>query len=328
MHEPPTSEISPVEIAVRARQQWLFSPARPLVERFGHEFFRAIPKSPGIYIMRGQGGRPRRPRVLYVGKAKNLRERLGSYRHVHPNRDSRKTVRLVHAVESIAWEVCGDETAALLRENELLREHRPLFNRMNIRPEAHGCIGIRCERGLLEFHLGEPTDERWRWYGSFKGGRKFALAAMLRLLVQVERRTRDWSNLPGPLLTDRAPERYSVITPLASEVGDLLHGYLTGRTWSFVDHLAGELARLPLPNPFLATWRMTDLEALRTFYMNGPRRNRRWREQLGLSDEDILRPEDLDDLPVKVKLTPEASPWAETIAPIAVFAANESPFGR
>ena len=309
MNEPLNSEISLVETALRARQQWLFSPARPLVERFGHEFFRAIPKSPGIYIMRGQGGRPRRPRVLYVGKAKDLRQRLGSYRHVHPDRDSRKTVRLVHAVEDIAWEVCGDETAALLRENELLREHRPLFNRMNVRPEAHGCIGIRCESELLEFRLGAPTDERWRWYGSFKGGRKFALAAMLRLLVQVDPRTRDWSDLPGPLLTDRAPERYRVNTHLADEICDQLHGYFTGRSWLLVDRLASELAQLPLPNPFLATWRMTDLEALRTFYMNGPRRNRRWREQLGLTDDELLRPEDLDDLPVKVRLAFEPSPW-------------------
>lgn len=310
MQDPVTDSTAAPQTAPQARQQWLFSPARPLVERFGHDFFRALPKSPGVYVMRGHGGRPRRPRVLYVGKAKNLRQRLGSYRHVHPDRDSRKTVRLVHAVEDIQWEQCVDETAALLRENELLREHRPLFNRVNIRPEAHGCIGVRLEGGLVEFRLGEPTDERWRWFGAFKGGRKFALAALFRLLHQIERPGTTWCHLPAQLLADRAPTSFSLNISLAGTVADRVQHYLIGRSWELVDWIASQLARQSLPDPFTAAWRATDLDALRTFYLNGPRRNRRWREQLGLADDELLRPEDLDDLPVKVRLAPEPSPWA------------------
>jgi excinuclease ABC subunit C len=66
--------------------------------------------------------------LLYVGKAKSLRQRLSSYRY--PVRASRKTVRLMHAVRRIDWEVCPSEQAACLRENELLRVHRPPFNRV------------------------------------------------------------------------------------------------------------------------------------------------------------------------------------------------------
>lgn len=305
----PATEPTDVEEVIRVRQQWLLAPARPLVERFGHEFFRAIPRVPGVYVMRGHGGRPRRPRVLYVGKAKNLRQRLGSYRHVHPDRDSRKTVRLVHAVEDISWESCTDETAALLRENELLREHRPLFNRANVRPEAHGCIGLRLDEGGLEFRLGEAGDERWRWFGAFKAGRRFALASLLRLLFQVSRPAPEWSSLPRELLHDRAPVCCRIPLAASVDVWPLLHGYFTGRSWQLVDWLAQELARLPLPEPFLAAWRATDLKALRAFYLNATRRNRRWREQLGLDDDKLLRPEDLDDLPVKVRLAAEPSPW-------------------
>jgi len=262
--------------------------------------------------MRGQGGRPRRTRVLYVGKAKNLRQRLGSYRHVHPDRDSRKTLRLVHAVEDISWEQCADETAALLRENELLREHRPLFNRVNIRPEAHGCIGLRCAGELIEFRLGEAGDERWQWFGAFKGGRKFALAALFRLLHQVGRPGADWCALPTQLLADRAPASFSLGMNLADAVADQVQQYLSGRSWELVDWIASQLARQSLPDPFTSMWRATDLDALRTFYLNGPRRNRRWREQLGLADDELLQPEDLDDLPVKVRLAPEPSPWPVT----------------
>ncbi len=305
-----TSGSTDLETPAPARQQWLFTPARPLVERFGHEFFRALPKSPGVYVMRGQAGRPRRPRVLYVGKARNLRQRLGSYRHVHPDRDSRKTIRLVHAVEDIQWEPCADETNALLRENELLREHRPLFNRMNIRPEAYGCIGLRREGDLLEFRLGEPNDERWRWFGAFKGGRRFALASLLRLLAQSARAVTDWRELPHLLLGDRAPARFGLAFTPAADLEYGLALYFEGRSWQLVEWLDHQVARLPLPDPFLAAWRAKDLETLRQFYLNGPRRNRRWREQLGLADNDLLRPEDLDDLPVKMKLGPELAPPA------------------
>lgn len=296
----------------KACQIWLFSPARPLVERFGHTFFRAIPRLPGVYIMHGQGGRPRRPRVLYVGKAKDLRRRLGSYRQVHPDRDSRKTLRLVHQVEEIKWEICADESAALLRENELLRQHRPLYNRVNVRPEAHGCIGLRCEHGVIEFRQGAPDDEDWKWFGSFKAGRKLALGALLRLLVQANQLAIAWQQIPHCLLADRAPSRFSLETNDGETLLTLLRDYFTGRSWELVDSLAAILEPRPTIDPFLNNWREADLEMIRTFYLNGPRRNRRWREQLGLPDTRLLLPEDLDDLPVRVKLVPEPSPWEAT----------------
>ncbi|GEM_PF-2202272 len=149
--------------------------------------------------MHGEGGRPRWPRILYVGKSKNLRQRLGSYRYVHPDRDSRKTVRLVHSVEHITFEECTDETAALLRENELLREHRPLFNRLNIRPEAHGYIGLWAARGSLTIKLAAAPDDQFEWYGAFKGGWRYAVAALLRLLIQREELIANWCALPNAI---------------------------------------------------------------------------------------------------------------------------------
>src|SRR5216117_269038 len=60
---------------VQAVQQRFWPDAQPLVERFGREFFRALPATPGVYLMREISGT-----VIYVGKAKNLKRRLGSYR--------------------------------------------------------------------------------------------------------------------------------------------------------------------------------------------------------------------------------------------------------
>ena len=50
-------------------QLWLFPPPKPLVERLGEEFFRTLPTGPGVYFMCGST-----EGVLYVGKARNLRE--------------------------------------------------------------------------------------------------------------------------------------------------------------------------------------------------------------------------------------------------------------
>jgi hypothetical protein len=60
---------------VPASQTLLFPDPRPLVERLGHDFFRELTERPGVYLMQDATGL-----LLNVGKAKNLRIRLGSYR--------------------------------------------------------------------------------------------------------------------------------------------------------------------------------------------------------------------------------------------------------
>ncbi len=79
-----------------AGQLWLFPPPKPLVERLGEEFFRALPSSPGVYLMCGDA-----EGVLYVGKARNLRKRLCSYRVANPERFPRRMIRLLHRVTRI-----------------------------------------------------------------------------------------------------------------------------------------------------------------------------------------------------------------------------------
>ena len=78
-------------------QQLRLLPApKPLTERFGAAFFRGLPRAPGVYRMFDETGL-----LLYVGQSRDLHDRLNSYRHVHPDRESRKTVRLVHLVRRI-----------------------------------------------------------------------------------------------------------------------------------------------------------------------------------------------------------------------------------
>jgi excinuclease UvrABC nuclease subunit len=89
----------------------------------GEEFFAALPTGPGVYLMCGaQEG------VLYVGKARNLRKRLSSYRVANPERMPRRTIRLLHQVRRIEWDECASEQLASEREEMLICVLAPKFN--------------------------------------------------------------------------------------------------------------------------------------------------------------------------------------------------------
>ena len=105
-------------------QLWLFPPTKPLVERFGSEFFRQVPDRPGVYLMCGPN-----EGVLYVGKAKNLRKRLSNYRVATPERMSRRIIRLLNRVTRIFWDVCRDEKMAVYREEMLILALNTKLNR-------------------------------------------------------------------------------------------------------------------------------------------------------------------------------------------------------
>jgi excinuclease UvrABC nuclease subunit len=107
-----------------ASQLWLIPPPRTLAERFGDDFFRALPERPGVYLFCGQEAG-----VLYVGKAKNLRKRLGSYRVANPERFSRRMIRLINLTLRIEFDICPTEASATHREAELICALAPQFNR-------------------------------------------------------------------------------------------------------------------------------------------------------------------------------------------------------
>ena len=83
-------------------------------------FVRQAPESPGVYIMRDDYGT-----IIYVGKAKILRNRLLSY---FSGKKDIKTRHLVSRVANIEWLLAGSEYDALLIENNLIKEHSPKYN--------------------------------------------------------------------------------------------------------------------------------------------------------------------------------------------------------
>ena len=78
-------------------------------------------KRPGIYRMLDAGGR-----VLYVGKARQLRTRMLSYFHARYPDD--KGARILHAASDLTWEYATSEFAAHLAELREIRKWRPPYN--------------------------------------------------------------------------------------------------------------------------------------------------------------------------------------------------------
>ena len=94
------------------------------------EFFERIPTTPGVYLMKDRAGR-----IIYVGKAKNLRTRVRQY--FRPGADARFFVAaglLGRVLADIETVVVDNEKEALLLENHLIKKHQPRFN-VNLRDD-------------------------------------------------------------------------------------------------------------------------------------------------------------------------------------------------
>ncbi len=136
-----------------------------------------IPDQPGSYQFKDAHGR-----VIYVGKAANLRSRLSSYfqdpRNLHP-----RTAQMVETAESVEWTIVRNEVEALMLEYSLIKQHRPRFN-----------VRLRDDKSYP--YLAVTVDEQWpramvmrgrkrkgtRYFGPY--GHAYAIRDTLDLLLR------------------------------------------------------------------------------------------------------------------------------------------------
>lgn len=172
---------------VQPQQQRFWLDPQPLVERLGRGFFRQLPETPGVYLMHGAANI-----VLYVGKAKSLRHRLGSYRVANPERMKRRTLRLLRLVERIAWEECSDESAAIRRESELLLTLKPRFNRAGVWQGPKRFVAWRSQHTGLELAVMDSLEDGWNGAGLFGAQAMHIHRALVRLFWCRFHPTLDW----------------------------------------------------------------------------------------------------------------------------------------
>jgi excinuclease UvrABC nuclease subunit len=117
-------------------------------QKFGADFLSGVPTQPGVYRLYGEAGV-----LLYVGKAVNLRRRLGQYRTAGRKKRERKRRALVKAATNITWEVCESALTAALTEIRLIQTLRPPRNVTSAFPFLYPFLGLRVEGGETYFCL-------------------------------------------------------------------------------------------------------------------------------------------------------------------------------
>ena len=120
-----------------------------------------IPFDPGVYRYFDETGE-----VIYVGKAKSLRNRVSSY-FLKSNQHDRKTKRLVSQIRRIEYTIVHTEWDALLLENQLIKQFQPKFNILLKDDKTYPFICITDERFPRVYVTRELDKKRGTFYGPF-----------------------------------------------------------------------------------------------------------------------------------------------------------------
>jgi excinuclease ABC subunit C len=125
------------------------------------EFVGSLPRRPGVYRMYGANHD-----LLYVGKARNLRDRVGTY--FNPSNVVPKVHALVQQITAIEVTVTHSEVEALLLEYNLIKEHRPRFNVVLRDDKSFPYIHLRTDHEFpkLAFYRGARA-QPGRYFGPF-----------------------------------------------------------------------------------------------------------------------------------------------------------------
>lgn len=274
---------------------------RAFDEKFGVDFIRGVPASPGVYRYLSVSGE-----VLYVGKAKNLRRRLGSYRSAGRKRVHRKMRALVQLAARLEYEPLQSEEQALLREGELIRTLRPPHNVEGTYTFLYPSLGV----GTWDAHLlicMTTQPEAFQhlglsWYGCFRSRLRVkaafeGLADLLGLVGHREKATR----LPArPRIRG---SRLVGFRKIPIPVRESLPWFLAGQDPTF----PADLARILLSRPRAlreAAQVQAHLEALRTFFEQDARRLQEALRRLARPGSHIGR-EERDELFVRAAFAGE-----------------------
>ena len=124
-------------------------------------FVRSLTNRPGIYRMLMANGR-----VIYVGKARNLRKRVASY--FHRKKTDPKTATMMKLVATVDVTITNTETEALILEYNLIKEHTPRFNVILRDDKSYPYIHVSSQQSFprLRFHRGTRSG-KGRYFGPY-----------------------------------------------------------------------------------------------------------------------------------------------------------------
>ena len=115
-----------------------------------------LPAKPGVYLFRNS-----QQRVLYVGKATMLSQRIRSYFSSNPDRAM--IPELVKNSDDIECIVTNSPQEALILERQLIRQHRPRYNSMLKDDKSYPFLALTKEKYPRIMYTRHPPKDAWRW---------------------------------------------------------------------------------------------------------------------------------------------------------------------
>lgn len=145
---------------------------------FDRNQLKHYPTQPGVYFMKNRMGE-----ILYIGKAKNLRNRLRSY-FQKQSRLPEKIAAMMKQVAMIDTRVVGSELEALLLESRLIKQHQPFFNKKIKDYQRMLFMKVSTPDTFPKISISHETDDpHAAYFGPFNG--KSALLYKLEILNRV-----------------------------------------------------------------------------------------------------------------------------------------------
>ena len=139
--------------------------------------YKNIPDNPGVYLMKNEKGK-----TIYVGKAKNLRNRVSSY-FKNINSHNAKTLELVKNIRDIEFFICKTEVEALILENNLIKKNKPKYNILLKDEKTYPYIKFTREKfpKIEVVRSTKRLNEKADYFGPYPMGIFFAVKSLLKI---------------------------------------------------------------------------------------------------------------------------------------------------
>lgn len=129
------------------------------------EELKKLPDNPGVYIMRDK-----RDAIIYVGKAKNLKNRVSQYFRKSHDEGVKKN-QMVTLITRFEYIITDSEMEALVLENNLIKEHRPKYNTLLRDDKTYPYIKVTLSEDFPRILLARKVEKDGaRYFGPFTSG--------------------------------------------------------------------------------------------------------------------------------------------------------------
>lgn len=124
---------------------------------------KRLPKQAGVYVMKNKDGN-----VIYVGKAKNLKNRVSQY--FLRKQEHIKVRNMVSNVADFDFYVVNDELEALALENNLIKKYKPYYNILLKDGKTYAYIKINLKEDFPHFEISRRLNKNDKYFGPYMAG--------------------------------------------------------------------------------------------------------------------------------------------------------------